>query len=110
MELTEYESKILAALATDGEARDWLQEHSATHRNHEVRPYQDACLDHNAADEIERLRVALNLACNTLAAFMNLPIEADAAWIEQEKEDLAIMDKVRAALGLKPWLETLGIG
>ena len=60
-------------------------------------------------DEVKRLREALELACDTLNAYMNLPIEANAAGIEQEKDDLAIMDKVRAALGLKPWLEAMGI-
>ena len=59
--------------------------------------------------ENDHLRAALELACETLSAYMNLPIEANAAWIEQEKDDLAIMDKVRAALGLKPWLESMGI-
>ena len=63
----------------------------------------------SAESENAKLREALFLAADTLAAFMNLPIEHDLAWIEQEKEDLAIMDKVRATLGLKLWLESLNI-
>ena len=59
-----------------------------------------------SGEKVADLRAALTLACETLAAFMNLPIEFDAAWIEQEKEDLAVMDRVRAALGLRPWLES----
>lgn len=47
------------AFHSERKARAWLQEHAETHRTHEVRPYEDACLEHEAADEIELLRAAL---------------------------------------------------
>ena len=59
--------------------------------------------------ENERLRAALNAARDALVGWMNLPLESDQAWIDQERDDLALMDKVRIALGMKPWLEACGI-
>ena len=59
--------------------------------------------------EIDQLRAALKAACEEFGGWMNLPIEPDQVWIDQEKGDLALMDQVRIALGLKPWLEAHGI-
>lgn len=56
-------------------ARAWLQEHAATHRTHEVQRYEDPCIEHEAASEIDRLRTelqTLHTALQRIAAFRPL--------------------------------------
>jgi len=67
---------------TERKARTWLQEHAETHRTHEVRPYENRCIEHEAADEIERWRALVMdyaIACGELSK--GLPAE-DPMWGE----------------------------
>lgn len=61
-----------------------------------------------AGAEIERLRAALEFACEELSGYMNLPITNDRGWIDHERDDIAKMDKLRQALGKPGWLVARG--
>ena len=83
---------------TERKARAWLQEHAETHRTHEVRPYADRCLEHEAADEIERLRDTLAYAEAALADIGDADREPgdDLAWCEARAAEA--LPRVRACL------------